>query len=120
MELRNMQNTTQIHEQVEQLRLASLELAHGCGLAIEIGVTVEDIGLLVVALEEMHGHAKKLLASMTIDPALDHDGDTQPSNDKPTDPPAPAPWCEEDDASCDCLWHENYRRALATGGGVTQ
>ena len=45
----------------------------------------------------------------------DHDEKTEPSlwGDEP-----PAE-CSEDDASCDCSWHENLRAALASGGGVT-
>lgn len=43
----------------------------------------------------------------------DHDGDTQPNNERPE------PECSEPAAICDCNWHENLRAAVASGGGVT-
>ena len=72
---------------LDQIRLASLEVANGCGMANEIGATVEDVRLLVTALGEMHAAAERLLESMGNE--LDHDGDTQPGN-------APVPGADPD------------------------
>ncbi len=93
-----LEQHAKIREVLTQLSYASLELAHGCTHANEVGAQDEDLALLVAALGEMHQQAKNLLASMptahrfqhlldapasTIDPELDHDGDTQPNNEAP-------------------------------------
>jgi hypothetical protein len=103
MELRNMQ-ISRVKDQLEHIQLAAIEVAHGCGMAREITPTTEDVGLLVTALFEMHGCATELLHKMTSE--KDHDGDTEPNNERPqpspSAPPASEPWWMQDPPKCQC------------------
>lgn len=115
-----MQNTQKVREMLAQIGGACVQITLGCQDAqsepdaMQLFLGCQE---LEHALLELHANAVKLTESArptTIDPALDHDGDTQPGND------APELGCLEDGASCDCSWHENLRAAIASGGGVTQ
>jgi len=96
-----MQNI-RVKESLEQIRLSALEVAHGCGMANELGATTEDVALLTVALLEMHAAAERTLESMKIDDANDHDGDTQPANEKPEPTPLSEPAWMKDPPRCQC------------------
>ena len=78
-----MQNITKTREVLTQVRFCCLEIAHGCEQAQTNDLGSNELQILAAALFEMHELVKKLVK---IDPALDHDGDTQPSNEKPEPP----------------------------------
>jgi hypothetical protein len=108
MELRIMENSIRVREVIDQLRFASLEVAHGCQRAVEIGPDTEDVALLTAALAEMHRQAKNLHESMAIEKKSDHDGDTEPANEAPEPPKsfverydAEPPWMR-DRTPCQC------------------
>jgi hypothetical protein len=112
-----MQNTQKVREMLAQIGGACVQVTLGCEDCQHADFEVDVLEELAHALGELHKNAQQLLvmaSSDTIDPALDHDGDTQPGHD------APELGCLEDGASCDCSWHENLRAAIASGGGVTQ
>lgn len=81
-----MENS-RVKDVLEQIRFSAIEIAHGCAWVAEIGATKKEVGMLELALREMHAAAEGLHKSMAIDKELDHDGDTQPENEKPEPPP---------------------------------
>lgn len=83
-----MQNITKTREVLTQVRLCCLEIAHGCETMAEHEFRPEDLDMLAAAVWELHLAVKPLVK---VNPELDHDGDTQPSNDKPSDPAPPWP-----------------------------
>lgn len=72
---------------IAQVGMACRELAFGCEQASEPErvLELEDVEMLAGAIHEINEVAKKLLEQMkaSIDPALDHDGDTQPGGLEP-------------------------------------
>lgn len=78
-----MQNITKTREVLAQVRLCCLEIAHGCEQLEEAEFTNMQLDELAKAVWELHLAVKPLV---NVDPALDHDGDTQPANEKPEPP----------------------------------
>ena len=61
----------------------------GCQDAQHREFDIDLVRELAIALGELHANARKLLEiamSSTIDPAKDHDGQTEPANDAPAAP----------------------------------
>ena len=84
-----MQNIAEIREMLGQIGGACVEIVRGCELAQSQPIDVDSLDELVLALRELHANAQKLrenAMSSTINPALDHDGKTEPANEAPAAP----------------------------------
>jgi len=83
-----MQNIQKTREMMGQIGAACVEIVRGCELAQSQPIDVDSLDELVLALGELHKNAQKLRenAMSSINPALDHDGKTEPANEVPADP----------------------------------
>ena len=84
-----MQNIQKVQEMLAQIGAACVQITLGCRDAqnepdaMQLFLGCQE---LEHALGELHANAVKLTESArptAIDPALDHDGDTQPANEIP-------------------------------------
>lgn len=83
-----MQNIANARETIGQIGRAASEFVRGCEMA-HTDFGVDTVDEMIAALREMLKTAelvRESMASSSIDPTLDHDGDTQPSNDLPDQP----------------------------------
>lgn len=78
-----MQNITKTREVLAQVRLSCLEIAYECEQMEEREFSASELDLLAQAVWELHLAVKPLVK---VNPELDHDGDTQPSTEKPEPP----------------------------------
>jgi hypothetical protein len=93
-----MQNIAKTREMLGQIGAACVQITRGCEHLQSTEIGVDELDYLVVAFREllanaeslrcmnMNGGQEKSVSRETLDPALDHDGDTQPSNDPPAEP----------------------------------
>lgn len=99
-----MQNITLTREVLVQIALCCQEIAHGCEQLQTAEIAVGDLIMLADALRETNTQAQNLKGEweMGIDKKRDHDGDTQPANEKPEEPSASEPPWMRDSAPCQC------------------
>jgi hypothetical protein len=87
-----MQNIQKSKEMLAQIGAACVQITMGCGEAqerLDSEELLPALQELEYALGELYTNARKLresAMSTTIDPALDHDGKTEPANEVPADP----------------------------------
>lgn len=83
-----MQNIAKARETIGQIGLAASEFVRGCEM-LHTDLVLDGVDDMIIALREMLKNAesvREMVKSSGIDTDLDHDGDTQPSNDPPEQP----------------------------------